>query len=181
MKCCSPRLGLARRLLALSVSFAVILSSYAFASASPAKSAGNLGGLNLSPVDAQPTELQLTSASATATKAGVMLHWSTNSVSDNLGFNVYRLKGGQRTRANREIIPGAVIALGTPALMRAGYSYAWFDRGGSADSTYFIESVSVAGAATMHGAIRPVTSKAVADFEQPAEAPNSGSAAESTW
>jgi len=169
---------MARRLLALPVSLAVVLSGYAFAIASPATAARNLGALNAGQADAQPTELQLMSASATATKAGVMLRWSTNSVADNLGFNVYRLKDGERTRVNKEIIPGAVFAAGTPALMRAGYSYAWFDRGGSAASIYFIESVSVAGAAEMHGAIRPVTSKAVPDFEAP-EALNGGSATES--
>ncbi|MGH9932569.1 MAG: hypothetical protein ACREA9_25480, partial [Pyrinomonadaceae bacterium] len=113
--------------------------------------------------------------SAIVTKAGVLLRWSTNSVPDNLGFNVYRLKDGQRTRISKEIIPGALFALGTPALIRAGYSYAWFDRGGSADSTYFIESVNVEGAAKMLGALRPVTSKTVSEFEQTAEALNGGS------
>ena len=179
MKCCSTRLGLAPRLLALSVSLAVVLSSYAFAFASPAKTARNSRGLTASQADSPNSELKLTltltSTSATATKAGVLLRWSTNSVADNLGFNLYRVKDGQRTRVNKEIIPGALFALGTPALMRAGYSYAWFDRGGSADSTYFIESVNVEGVAKIHGAISPVTSKAVSEFEQTPEALKGGS------
>jgi hypothetical protein len=159
-------LGLARRLLALSVSIAVVLSSYAFTIASAPKSAPNPGTRNLTPADSGSNELQLTSASATATKTGVLLRWSTNSVPDNLGFNVYRLKNGIRTRANKEIVPGALFGPGTPAMMPAGYSYGWFDRGGSADSTYFIESVSLNGAVKMHSALSVVVSQAVSEFDQ---------------
>ena len=166
MKCCSPRLGLARRLLALSVSLAVVLSSYAFTIASSPKPGPNPNPRNLTQADSGSNELQLTSASATATKTGVLLRWRTNSVKDNLGFNVYRLKNGIRTRANKEIIPGALFGLGTPAMMPAGYSYGWFDRGGSADSTYFIESVSLNGAVKMHSAISAVVSHAVSEFDQ---------------
>ena len=175
MKCCSPRLGSARRLLALSLSFAVIVSSYAFAPASPVNAARNSANTNSLPADSQSGELILTSSSATATNAGVMLRWTTNSVPDNLGFNIYRLKGGQRTRVNREIIPGALFGPGTPAQRSAGYSYGWFDRGGSADSTYFIESVNVNGAARMHNAITPAASKGVSEFDQTAEASDAGS------
>ncbi len=92
------------------------------------------------------------------------MHWSTNSTSDNLGFNVYRVTGDQRIRANREIIPGALFAPGTPAMM-PGYSYSWFDRGGSAAATYIIEAVSVTGAA-VYQAVSPVASKVLTEFEQ---------------
>jgi hypothetical protein len=177
--CSAPRLSLARRLLASSVSLAVVLSSFAFAIASPTKPATSSAGSGTRTADSQNSELTLTSSSATATKAGVLLRWTTNSVPDNLGFNVYRLKDGQRTRANTEIIPGALFAPGTPAQRLAGYSYSWFDRGGTADSTYFIESVNVDGAARMHNAIVPVGSKAVSEFDQSPEA-LSGAANEST-
>lgn len=177
MKCCSLRFGLALRLLALSVSLAVVVSSYAFVFASSAKTARNSVGLNTNQAVSPNSELTLTSVSATATKTGVLLHWSTNSVPDNLGFNIYRVGDGQRTRVNKEIIPGALFAAGTPALMRGGYSYAWFDRGGTAANTYFIESVNVAGAARMQSdAISPVASRAVSEFEQTPGALNGGSA-----
>jgi hypothetical protein len=179
MKCCSLRLGLARRLLAFSVSFAVVISSHVFAFAL-AKAPNRSPGPNTGQTGSSHNELQLTAASATATPAGVMLRWRTNSVADNLGFNVYRLKDGQRTRVNREIIPGAIFASGAEALRRGGYSYAWFDRGGTFDATYFIESLSVSGAAQIHEAISPVTSKTISEFEQTPEALSSGSAPEST-
>jgi len=172
--CCSPRLSLARRLLALSVSLAVVLASSAFAIASTGKLPTRSAGLSTRPADSQNSELTLTSASATASRAGVLLRWTTNSVPDNLGFNVYRLKDGLRTRVNKEIIPGALFAPGTPAQRPGGYSYSWFDRGGVADSTYFIESVNVYGAASMHNAIVPVGSKTLSEFDQ---APQAASAA----
>jgi hypothetical protein len=176
MKSCSISLGLAQRLLAVAVSLAVALSTYSFAIASPA-AAGNPATLNPSQSESAKNELRLTSASATATKDGVLVRWSTNAVSDNVGFNIYRVKDGQRTRANKEIIPGAMFAPGTPALNPGGYSYAWFDRGGSAAATYLIESVDVAGAARLHGAIAPVIGKPDQEFG-PAAA-NAGNAAES--
>jgi hypothetical protein len=169
MMCSSPRLGLARRLLASSVSLAVVLSSFAFAIASPTTPVTSSAGLGTRPADSQNSELTLTASSATATRAGVLLRWTTNSVPDNLGFNVYRLKDGRRTRANKEIIPGAIFAPGTPAQRRAGYSYSWFDRGGSADSTYFIESVNADGAVRMHNGIVPVSGKGVSEFDQAPE------------
>jgi hypothetical protein len=162
-------LGLARGLLALSVSLAVVVPSYALAIASPNKTARDFIGTIALQTDSENNELQLTSSTATATKAGVLLRWSTNSSADNLGFNIYRVKDGQRTRANKEIIPGALFRPGTPAQNLTGYSYSWFDRGGSANSTYFIESVTVNGATSIHNAITPVTSKAVSGFDQATE------------
>jgi hypothetical protein len=178
MKCSDPRLGLARRLLAVSVSFAVVISSSVFAFALPGKPLPKSVAPNSAQPDSAGRELQINSATATATKAGVLLQWSTNSTSDNLGFNLYRVTGGQRTRANREIIPGALFAPGTPAML-PGYSYSWFDRGGSADATYYIESVSVDGVAKLHQAVHPVAGKTPGEFEQ-AQATQNGAVTNAT-
>src|SRR6266545_274256 len=162
---CSARLGSAQSLLALSVSFAVIVSSHTFAFAALAKSAAG-SDANLMQNASSQNELRLISVTATATTDGVLLQWRTNDASDNLGFNVYRMKGGQRTRVNREIIPGAVFVSGRPAQLRGGYSYSWFDRGGTADSTYYIESVSLQGTTKLHESLSPVTSKTASGFAQ---------------
>ena len=118
--------------------------------------------------------LQLIEATAntTVTPAGVLIQWRTNSPADNLGFNVYRLEAGQRVRINKEIIPGAVFAPDAPALLRGGYSYSWFDRGGSSSSTYFIESVSLQGTVKLHEAIKPVVSKTIPGFGQASQTPS---------
>ena len=169
MKFRPARLGLAQSLVALSVSVAVVLSSHIFGFASLAKSRAKSDAIQKQ-TDSSQSELRIISATATATAAGVLLQWRTNTATDNLGFNVYRLKDGQRTRANREIIPGAVFASSAQAKLRGGYSYSWFDRGGTADATYYIESVSLQGTAKTHEPLRPVTSKTVSDFAQTAGA-----------
>src|ERR1700730_12464174 len=54
-------------------------------------------------------ELTLSSASAVSTRDGVFLQWHTSFELDNVGFNIFRVRNGQRTRANRSIIPGSVF------------------------------------------------------------------------
>ena len=186
MKSRSARLGSAQSLVALSVSVAVVLSTHTFAFASLAnsgtKSLPTKSAASQKETASPQNGLRLTSVSATATAEGVLLQWRTNSTSDNLGFNVYRLKDGQRTRVNREIIPGAVFGPSAAALLRGGYSYAWFDRGGTADSVYYIESVGLEGTARIHEAVTPVANQAVPGSAQTADAPagENASATEST-
>ena len=168
MKFRSARLGSAQSLVALSVSLAVLLSTHTFAFASLANSSKK-SDPSLKQTDSAQSELRLISAIATATAEGVLLQWRTNSAADNLGFNVYRLMAGQRTRVNKEIIPGAVFAPGALAQLRGGYSYSWFDRGGTADSTYYIESVSLQGTAKTYEPLSPVTSKTGSSFAQTPE------------
>ncbi|MBC8032045.1 MAG: hypothetical protein H7Z16_18320 [Pyrinomonadaceae bacterium] len=109
------------------------------------------------------------SANAVATEAGVRIEWSSKFDIDNLGFNVYRLEQGKRIRINREIIPGSVFVapVSNPRsnrpnaaaefFSRAGYSYGWFDPAGTADSVYYIESVSVERVARVHQAVRAIS------------------------
>jgi hypothetical protein len=157
-------LGLARRLLAFAVSFTVVLSSHVFAFASPGKSLPKAAS-KAAQIDPSQRDLQIKSVTATATKDGVLLYWNTNSTPDNLGFNIYRLRDGQRVRVNREIIGGALFGPGTPAMM-PGYSYSWFDRGGTINDSYVIESVTLDGATTLHQAVNPVSSKTLPGFEE---------------
>jgi hypothetical protein len=180
MKFRPARLGLAQSLVALSVSLAVGLSSHTFVLSTLAKPIANsTAGKNVASsqeqADSSQSELRLISTTATATTVGVLLQWHTNSATDNLGFNVYRLKDGQRTRVNREIIPGAVFAP-AQAKLRGGYSYSWFDRGGTADATYYIESLGLHGTAKTHEPLSVVTSKAASALVQLPEALSSESA-----
>ena len=141
---------MARSLVALSVSLAVVISSHAFAISSFAKADSPPQS------DSPQSEFRIVAAAATVMAAGVMIQWRTNAAADNLGFNVYRLKDGQRTLVNHALIPGAgFISPAAQALMRGGYSYSCFDRGGTADSTYYIESVSLLGTKKTHDAIIP--------------------------
>jgi hypothetical protein len=156
------RSGLARSLVALSVSLAVVLSSHAFAISSFAKANSPQQS------DSPQTEFRIVAAGATVLAAGVLIQWRTNAAADNLGFNVYRLQSGQRTLVNHALSPGAgFVSPAAQALMPAGYSYSCFDRGGTADSTYYIESVSLLGNKKTHDAISP--SKTASEFEQTPE------------
>ena len=112
MKCSSPRLGPARRLTALTVSIAVLISGQVLAFSAPAKTAVPSARASESAL----AQIQLSGITATITAGGILLRWRTNSTPDNLGFNVYRVRNGERTRANGEIIPGALFAPGTPAI-----------------------------------------------------------------
>lgn len=168
MKNRSARLGLARSLLALSVSFAVVLSATAlsFAGRGEAAKLGLKADAPSQQTSAPQNELKITAATAIKTTDGVLIQWRTNSTTDNVGFNIYRVKDGKRTRANREIIPGA--AFGPPAaMMRGGYSFGWLDRSGTAESVYYIESVNLQGAAKMHDAIGAVVSESGAGAQTP--------------
>jgi len=175
----SARLGSAQSLVALSVSLAVLLSTHTFAFASLAGSSTKSNSSQRQTESAQ-SGLRILSATATATAEGVLLQWSTNSAADNLGFNVYRFKAGQRTRVNKEIIPGAVFAPGALAQLGGGYSYSWFDCGGTTDSIYHIESVSLQGIAKTHEPLSPVTSKSGSGVAQTPEVLNGANATESS-
>src|SRR6185295_7869495 len=102
MKVFFARFSLAQSLVALVVSFALVFSASIMGLASPAKSSSPAKS-KAPQTDGLQSELQLTSATATAVPGGVLLHWRTNSTTDNVGFNVYRVKDGQRTLANRNI------------------------------------------------------------------------------
>jgi hypothetical protein len=179
MKFLFVRFGLAQSLVALVVSFALLVSAPILAFGSPRKSSSPVKS-RTSTADVSPSELKLTSAKATAITGGVLLQWRTNSTPDNAGFNVYRVKDGQTTRVNREIIPGALFGPGPPALMRGGYSYSWFDRDGTANSVYVIESVSVDGTAWTLQQLTAVAGKSAAEFQELEESSSCTSATEST-
>jgi peptidase C25-like protein len=153
MKFYSGNVGLARSLLALLVSLALVISTQVLLFASPREPRDQTH------TDLLQGDLTLSSATAVATDAGVLLQWRSSFEIDNAGFNIYRLKDGRRTRVNREIIPGSVFIVGEGRSLRGGYSYSWFDSGGTASSIYYIESVNLQGISKLHNALTPVARK----------------------
>lgn len=147
MKFYSVNVGLARSLLALLVSLALVISAQVFVSASP----GELKPQQQS--DLVRSDLKLSSATAVATDTGVLLRWRTSFEIDNVGFNIYRLKDGRRARVNSEIIPGSVFLVGENRPLRGGYSYSWFDPRGTTNSVYYIESVNLQGISKLHDSL----------------------------
>jgi hypothetical protein len=96
------------------------------------------------------------STQAVVAPNGVLVKWRTDFEIDILGFEIYRVENGQRTLLNQKLIPGSVFVVGAGIPLRAGYSYQWFDRGGSARSFYSIETIALNGSRKLSDGIAAV-------------------------
>jgi hypothetical protein len=97
-----------------------------------------------------PALAKLNRFSATGYHSGVLVEWQTGYEVDNLGFNIYRDRGGKRTRINTQLIAGSSLMVGSPALT-AGRSYRyWDDTLSTSDAVYWIEDVALSGRSTWH-------------------------------
>lgn len=105
------------------------------------------------PIERSVGEIKLSAVEAVALTRGVLLKWRTSFELDNAGFNVYRVYSSQKIKLNRNIIGGSVFIVGQSVPLRSGYSYSFFDRGGSSDSTYSVEAVGLNGSITSSGQI----------------------------
>ena len=103
-------------------------------------------------------ELTINALSATMARGGVVLQWRTTFELDNLGFDIYRVRNGQRTRANRSLILGSIFNVGAGVTLRGGYSYSWFDSAGTSDAIYYVESIAADGARRLHETSTAVSS-----------------------
>ena len=99
----------------------------------------------------EPTLIQLSSLTATPKAGKILIQWSTESETDNGGFNIYRAvtEKGEYTKINESIIE----AKGSPT---QGASYAYVDNGLRNRKTcyYKLEDIDLSGMSTFHG---PVT------------------------
>src|SRR6185295_12558790 len=95
---------------------------------------------------ASPSLARMSSSSGTAYDDGnVYLNWKTGYEYDNLGFNVYRDEGGNRTRVNKQIIAGSAFVVGQGNAMTAGRNYGWRDNTSNPNAEYWIESIAIDG------------------------------------
>ncbi len=94
--------------------------------------------------------VELTFFRAEFADGGVKLQWTTQSETENLGFNVYRSTGknGPYVKLNSKIIPGAGNS-------ESIHHYAFIDRDISNHTTYYyqLEDVDYTGMVTKHGPI----------------------------
>jgi hypothetical protein len=94
---------------------------------------------------ASPTAVTLARFTATAFSDGVMLEWQSGFEVNNLGYNLYRLQNGQRTRVTPSLIAGSALMRAGSSTLTSGFSYGWFDREGTAGTQYVLEAVDVNG------------------------------------
>jgi len=106
-----------------------------------------------------PTAVKLISVSASSYRPGALhLEWETGYEVDNLGFHVYREKGGERVRITPELIGGSALFAGGKTELTAGRSYSWWDilPEGTGQVQYWLEDVDLNGQRTWHGPVSPV-------------------------
>jgi hypothetical protein len=127
----------------------------------------------LSPYDVRiagmkPTAVGLESFRARQYEDKVLLEWRSGYEVNNLGFNLYREEGGQRTQINSELVKGSALLTGAGTIT-AGHSYAWLDTpvpsthssklspqsSSLATVKYWLEDVDLNGKRTMHGPVTP--------------------------
>ncbi|MGB9177699.1 MAG: C25 family cysteine peptidase, partial [Pyrinomonadaceae bacterium] len=105
---------------------------------------------------AAPPEVRLSSFTAKSYQGGVVIEWRSGFELDNLGYNIYRVKNGRRTRINAEIIAGSALFAGQGNALHAGRSYVWRDAQGTGDALYYLESINLTGEHQSYGPITPV-------------------------
>jgi peptidase C25-like protein len=150
--------GLVQSLTALFVSAGIIVSLWIPARASRSR-------FQVAPeTTVQPQGNKISAATAATATSGVVIQWRSALDPDNLGFNIYRLQAGVRLRANREIVPGAIFVANQRTLPSDVHSYSWFDRAGTPDSIYYIESVSARGITQLDNRAITVTTKSNVAF-----------------
>jgi hypothetical protein len=102
-----------------------------------------------------PTAVRLTKFNAASYADGVQLNWQSGYEVDNLGYQLYREQGGKRTRVTPSVVAGSALSVGQGSRLTAGYSYAWFDPDGKADTAYYLEAIDLNGARQRLGPIFP--------------------------
>lgn len=74
---------------------------------------------------------------------GVWIEWEIARETNNLGFSVCKIVGGEKKIVNRGLISGAYLERGEGA--SAGKKYSFFDADGDLNSTYYIEGLHLNG------------------------------------
>jgi hypothetical protein len=91
---------------------------------------------------------------------GALVEWRTGSEPDTLGFNIFRIKNRERTQLNPGLIAGsALIARGHPQTL------SWFDKQGTIDCVYEVESVDLRGESAAHISAAPVWQASLPEFQ----------------
>ena len=113
-----------------------------------------------------PTVITLVSLDATAYQEGVLFEWRTGLEVNNLGFNLYRDEGANRSRITSQPVAGSALKFGPSITISSGFSYTWWDEKPANESTgYWLEDLDLNGTSTWHG---PFTATASAVKQRPA-------------
>jgi hypothetical protein len=99
-----------------------------------------------------PTAAKLEEFAVKGYNGGQFIQWRTAYESNNLGFNLYREEGSERTRLTPQLVAGSALVAGNGVSLTAGRSYAWWDKSQtSKNAVYWLEEVDIDGKSTWHG------------------------------
>jgi len=102
------------------------------------------------------TLVRLRDFTVTQDKNKIQIAWQTSFEADNLGFNLYREVGGQRTKINKHMIAGTGL-ISKKHDREAGHVYRYND---TADqgvfAQYWLEDIDTAGRHTMNGPVSAI-------------------------
>lgn len=90
---------------------------------------------------------------ATADRSGVILRWTTKEETQNLGFQIYRVIGGQKNLISQSFVSGAYLQARDQKITNGNYSF--YDAEGNFSTAYIIESINLNGAKQSTTLIRP--------------------------
>lgn len=86
---------------------------------------------------------EFASAEAFSDGNGVWFKWQMKAEVNNLGFNVYRIKGDLKEQVNRNLISGGFLANNEETVLNGTYKF--FDPTGKYVDTYLIETMTIDG------------------------------------
>lgn len=129
------------------------------------------------------TAVRMAGTSARRTDNGVTISWRTGYEVDNLGFNVYREAGGERTRITEKPVAGSGLTVAPGFAVTAAQSYRWTDESPEARAkgvTYWVEDIDLNGTRTMHGPIEVVDPEGDRDPARRTSVPRDGAPPDSS-
>src|SRR5436190_12225733 len=109
----------------------------------------------------QAADAELTIVRATTSSHGGLVEWISQFDNRILGFNVFRLTGGQRVKLNPSLIAGP-----TMFFENRTRNFAWFDPAGAVDSVYEVEAVDLTGESWLRTSAKPTVATNVPAYSQ---------------
>lgn len=103
------------------------------------------------------TLVRLRDFTVTQDKNKIQIAWLTSFEADNLGFNLYREVGGQRTKINKQLIAGTGL-ISKKHDGKAGHTYRFNDKADDGVfAQYWLEDIDTAGRHTMNGPVSAIS------------------------
>lgn len=119
------------------------------------------------PVGASPTQTPESSLEhflqvrVAVSSKGALVEWRTGLETGTLGFNIFRIRNGERSQINSGLVAGS-------ALIARGHSqgYSWFDKQGTIGSTYEVEMIDLRGESIAKASAAAIWQTSLPEFLQ---------------